>query len=163
MKMTVIIIWIYVTLSFLLPCHLAFLIRLQQTHTIWGGKQENCQNKSGGLSGNEVLKAECISYVIESLLPTGNWESLSTFWFFLHFCTSNVRIPMNFSIKTWIFQAHQLCIIQFVDWKVLNRTIIGKKESIGFLYSRFGCVCGSTTWANFANSKNLPKDRWNKS
>ena len=73
-----------------LPCHLAFRIRLQQTHTIWGGKQENCQNKSGGLPGNEVLKAECISYVIESSLPTGNWESLSTFWFFSYFCNSKL-------------------------------------------------------------------------
>ena len=93
-----------------LPCHLAFRIRLQQTHTIWGGKQENCQNKSGGLPGNEVLKAECISYVIESLLPTGNWESLSTFWFFPHFCSSKyVRIPMSFSPS---IMYHSICWLE---------------------------------------------------
>ena len=39
---------------------------------------------------------------------------------------------MSFSIKTRIFQVHQLCIIQFVDWKVLNRTIIGKRRVLVF-------------------------------
>ena len=89
--------------------------------------------------------------VIEKVCPLFDFSHIFVF-------QNHVGIPMSCSIETRIFQAHQLCIIQFVDWKVLNITIMGKKESIGFLYSRFGCVCGSTTWANFANSKNLPKD-----
>ena len=55
------------------------------------------------------------------------------FLIFSHFCTSKyVKIPKCFSIETRIFQVHQLCITQFVDWKVLNRTIIGKRRVLVF-------------------------------